>query len=87
MNPLQNTKLVSITPPAAIVDNASWTTAEIDTSGWDYAQIICYFGAMDIAKPITRLLNRARRGVEKISLRRRPLDIANGSHGLFPQLR
>lgn len=49
MNPLQNTKLVSMTPPAAIVDNTSYTTAEIDTKGWDYAQIICYLGATDIA--------------------------------------
>ncbi len=49
MNPLQNTKVVSMTPPAAIVDNTSYTTAEVDTKGWDYAQIICYLGATDIA--------------------------------------
>lgn len=49
MNPLQNTKFVSMTPPAAIVDNTSYTTAEVDTKGWDYAQIYCYLGATDIA--------------------------------------
>jgi len=49
MNPLQNTKLVPITPPAAIVNNGSYTTAEIDTAGWDYCQIICFLGATDIA--------------------------------------
>ena len=45
----QNTKFVSVTPPAAIVDNASYTTAEIDTLGFDYATIIVYLGATDIA--------------------------------------
>lgn len=46
---LQNTKFVSVTPPAAIVDNASYTTAEIDTLGYDYAVIYAYLGATDIA--------------------------------------
>ncbi len=45
----QTQKLVSITPPAAIVDNASFTTAEIDTLGYDYATIYVYLGATDIA--------------------------------------
>ena len=49
MNPLQNTKLVNLTPPAAIVDNTSYTVAELDTKGWDYCQIICILGATDIA--------------------------------------
>lgn len=42
-------KLVSITPPAAISDNATLTTAEIDTLGWSYLTIIVYEGATDIA--------------------------------------
>ena len=45
----QQTKLVSITPPAVIVDNAAYTSAELDTLGWDYAQIVVYLGATDIA--------------------------------------
>jgi hypothetical protein len=49
MNRLQHTKLVSITPPAAIKDNAAWTTGEIDTKDWDWLTIICYLGATDIA--------------------------------------
>lgn len=49
MNPLQNTKLISMTPPAAIVDNASYTVAEIDTAGFDYLNIIVQLGATDIA--------------------------------------
>lgn len=42
-------RMVSITPPAAIVDNASFTTAEIDTLGWSYLTIVVYLGATDIA--------------------------------------
>lgn len=42
-------KLVSITPPAAISDNATLTTAEIDTLGWSYLTVIVYEGATDIA--------------------------------------
>jgi len=45
----QRTKSVNIVPPQAIVDDASWTTAEVDTKGWDYAEIKCYMGANDIA--------------------------------------
>lgn len=46
---VQNTKLVLLTPPAAIIDDASVTVAELDTRGWDYAQIIVMLGATDIA--------------------------------------
>jgi hypothetical protein len=42
-------KTVSITPPAAISDNATLTTAEIDTLGWSYMTVIVYLGATDIA--------------------------------------
>jgi hypothetical protein len=44
-----NAKWLNVTPPAAIVDDASFTTATIDTAGYDYAEIMCFFGAMDIA--------------------------------------
>lgn len=55
MNQLQNTKLVSITPPAAIVDNASYTTSSIDTQGFDYLQVVVYLGATDIAMTALKL--------------------------------
>lgn len=42
-------RMVSITPPAAILDNTSPTTAEIDTLGWSYMTIVVYLGATDIA--------------------------------------
>lgn len=48
-NELQATKWVSVTPPAAIVDNAAYTTTEIDTLGFDYCTVAVYIGATDIA--------------------------------------
>lgn len=42
-------KIVGMTPSQAIVDDASWTTAEIDTAGFDYAVVNVYLGASDIA--------------------------------------
>lgn len=55
MNPAQQTKFVSVTPPAAIVDNASLTTASIDTSGWDFLDVYVYLGATDIAMTALKL--------------------------------
>ena len=49
MNKLQTVKMLNIVPPAAIVDNASFTTTEIDTAGYDYATVVCSLGASDIA--------------------------------------
>lgn len=54
-NPEQRVKHVSITPPAAIVDNASYTTAQIDTLGWDYLEVVAYLGATDIAMTALKL--------------------------------
>lgn len=45
----QNFKFVSITPPAAIVDNAAYTTAAVDTLGYDHAILFAYLGATDVA--------------------------------------
>lgn len=42
-------KYVNLTPPAAIVDNAAFTVAELDTNGWDYCTILVTLGATDIA--------------------------------------
>lgn len=49
MQKLQNLKIVKITAPAAIVDNAAFTTDIVDTKGWDEALVVAEFGAMDIA--------------------------------------
>jgi len=40
-------KYVEITNPAALLDNASATTGEVDTLGYDYAVIIVQLGATD----------------------------------------
>lgn len=48
MVPAQNLKFVSVTPPGAIVDDAAYTTNEIDTLGYDYCTIVCHVGATDI---------------------------------------
>lgn len=55
MNPLQDTKVVNITPPAAIVDNSAFTTAEIDTKNWDFCQIFVFIGATDIALTVLQV--------------------------------
>lgn len=49
MNKIQQVKYISVTPPAAIANNTSPTTAEIDTLGYDYCTIVAYLGATDIA--------------------------------------
>ncbi len=49
MNDLHGIKVVPVVPPAAIVNNASFTTAEVDTLGYRYATIIVNIGATDIA--------------------------------------
>lgn len=55
MTPAQNSKYVLVTPPAAILDNASATTNSIDTKGWDYLQVLCLVGATDIAMSALKL--------------------------------
>lgn len=45
----QNTKVVNVSPPVAIIDNASAVTTVIDTLGWDYCQVFCFYGVTDIA--------------------------------------
>lgn len=52
----QQTKFVLLTPPGALVDNTSWTVAELDTLGWDYAEIFVVLGATDKALTALTLL-------------------------------
>lgn len=49
MNNLQNVKVVNVTPPAAIKDNASFATTTIDTLGFNKVAIYFSLGATDIA--------------------------------------
>lgn len=46
---LQRCKYINVTPPAAIVDNAAFTTASVDRKGWDEIAFIVSLGALDIA--------------------------------------
>lgn len=48
-------KIVAITPPAAIVDNAAFTTAVIDTLGFRFITIVVLLGALDIALAALKL--------------------------------
>lgn len=47
--PHQNFKVVECIAPQAIKDDGSWTTAEVDTNGFDAATLIVHVGATDIA--------------------------------------
>jgi hypothetical protein len=55
MIPAQNNKYLIVTSPAAIVDNASFTTNAIDTAGFDYLQVVVTLGATDIAMTALKL--------------------------------
>ena len=44
-----NYKALNTSPPVAIIDNASASTTEIDTQGFDYCIVFCWLGATDIA--------------------------------------
>ena len=55
MNRLQDCKFINVTPPAAIVDNALFVTASVDTRGWNEAAFIASFGAMDVAAVLFKL--------------------------------
>lgn len=55
MNPFMNTKHVSVTPPGAKVDDGSFTTASIDTRGYDWLKVVVYVGDTDIAMTALKL--------------------------------
>ena len=42
-------KVMSIAHPQALVDDASWTTSEIDTATFSYMRVIVDIGATDVA--------------------------------------
>lgn len=48
-------KVVPVTPPAAIVDNAAFTTNIIDTRGFRFVTIIILLGALDVALAALKL--------------------------------
>jgi hypothetical protein len=48
-------KIIGVANPAAIVDNASFTVADVDRQEYAYAVINCYLGATDIAMAALKL--------------------------------
>lgn len=50
-----NFKMVTVAPPAAILDDASATTAAVDTEGWDMARMVIHVGATDIAMAVLKV--------------------------------
>ena len=48
-------KILPITPPGAIVDNASLTCAEVDSLGFDWVDFFIYLGATDVAMAALKL--------------------------------
>lgn len=62
MNELHAVKFVPVTNPGAIVDDASFTTAEVDTLGYDYATFLIHIGATDIAMAALKLQESATSG-------------------------
>lgn len=54
-NELQQVKYLQVIAPVAIVDNASWTTTEIDTLGYNYLTVVVNIGATDIAMAALKL--------------------------------
>jgi hypothetical protein len=55
MQQLEAQKFVAITPPGAIVDDNPFTTAAIDTLGFDELLIVVFFGALDIVLAALKL--------------------------------
>lgn len=50
-----NQKFLNVTPPAAIVDNAAFTTATVDTLGAGWVTFLVTLGALDIAVAALKL--------------------------------
>jgi len=58
----QKVKLARIIDPQAIVNNASFTTQEIDSQDFNYAQIVVYVGATDAAFSTLKIQESATSG-------------------------
>jgi hypothetical protein len=50
-----NQKIVSITDPAAVVDNAAFNTATIDTRGFGQLTVALLIGALDVGLSVLKL--------------------------------
>jgi len=75
---LQSVKVVPITQPAAIVDNAAFTTATIDTRGFGELLIVIIIGALDIAIAALKLRESDDSGMAGA------VDVAGGDFSVTP---
>lgn len=48
-------KVIQVIAPTAINDNSAWTTVEVDSAGWSYAQFFFMLGSNDIAVATLKL--------------------------------
>jgi hypothetical protein len=55
MKQAANLKFVPVTPPGAIVDNAAFVTAAVDTKGFRHLTFLVVFGAIDIAPASSKI--------------------------------
>jgi hypothetical protein len=55
MQLLQRIKVIQVTAPVAVNDNTAYTTATVDTMGYDECLFEIAFGAMDIAVAALKL--------------------------------
>jgi hypothetical protein len=78
MHDLDNQKYVSVTPPAAIIDNAAATTAIIDTLGFRRLRFLVFFGAMDIAVAVMKLTESEDSGMSGA------VDVSGGDFSVSP---
>jgi hypothetical protein len=74
---LQNARFQNIIPPAAIVDNGTYTCAAIDTEGHGEVCIIASLGATDIAMTELRLTSSETSGGSYT-------EVAAGAFDTFP---
>ena len=58
----QESKFVAVILPAAIKDDASFTTVEVDTAGYEFAQFYFLLGATDIGFTVLKMQESASTG-------------------------
>ena len=77
-----NQKVVIVTSPGAIVDNASPTTNEIDTLGYDHLRILTILGATDIAMAALKLTESDVSGSDHADISGANFATASNSQGV-----
>lgn len=74
----KNQKIVPVTNPGAIVDNAAFNTATIDTLGFRFVTVVVILGALDVA--LTALKLRESNAADMSNA----VDVAGADFSLLP---